>query len=116
MGKGWLTPAEQRRLGRAVATLLPLGKTYHVGSSVHPTEGRTPRDIDLRMMLDDAVYNALTPEQWTVIADHIGRSFEIESGVARLDFQIQSATAANAEHDGVRAAIFLHDPNPKIGA
>ena len=116
MGKGWLTPAEQRRLGRAVATLLPLGKTYHVGSSVHPTEGRAPRDIDLRMMLDDAAYDALTPEQWTVIADHIGRSLEIESGVARLDFQIQSATAANAEFDGARAAIFLHDPNPKIGA
>jgi hypothetical protein len=116
VGKGWLTPAEQRRLGRAVATLLPLGRTYHVGSSVYPTEGRAPRDIDLRLMLDDAVYDAITPEQWTVIADHIGRSIEVESGVARLDFQIQSVTAANAEGDGVRSAIFLHDPNPKIGA
>lgn len=99
-----------------MATLLPLGRTYHVGSSVYPTEGRVPRDIDLRLMLDDAVYDAITPEQWTVIADHIGRSIEIESGVTRLDFQIQSVTAANAEHDGIRSAIFLNDPNPRIGA
>lgn len=107
MNKGWLTPSEQRRLGRAVASLLPLGRTYHVGSSVFPLDGQRPRDIDLRLMLDDEVYSTLTPDQWVVIADHIGRSIEIESGVGRIDFQIQSVTEANAEHHGPRSAIFL---------
>lgn len=110
MSKGWLTPSESRRLTRVVASLLPLGKTYHVGSSVYPTEGRTPRDIDLRLMLDDEVYDALAPGQWTVISDHIGRSLEVESGVERIDFQIQSVTAANVEHAGIRSAIFLLPP------
>lgn len=48
----WLTPQQARRLGRACAVLLPLGSTYHVGSSLFPEPGVTPRDIDLRMMLD----------------------------------------------------------------
>lgn len=114
MGKGWLTPAEQRRLGRATASLLPLGQTYHVGSSVWLDEGRVPRDVDLRLMLTDDLHAALVPDQWKVIADHIGRSLEIESGVARIDFQIQSMSAANAEHPGgIRSAIFLHDPTTR---
>ncbi len=108
MSKGWLTPSEMRRLGRATASLLPLGKTYHVGSSVLPLDGQLPRDIDLRLMLDDEVYAAMTPDQWAIISDHIGRSIEVESGVERIDFQIQGTTAANADHKGVRSAIFLH--------
>lgn len=96
--KGWLTPAQQRRLGRAVATLLPLGTVYHVGSSVAPERGYTPRDVDLRLMLDDDLYARLSPEQWKALADHIGRSLEVETGVSPIDFQIQDTTAANAEH------------------
>lgn len=113
MGKGWLTPSEQRRLGRATASLLPLGKTYQVGSSVRPDEGRVPRDVDLRLLLEDDVYAALVPDQWKTIADHIGRSLELESGVDRIDFQIQGLTAANTEHSGIRSAIFLHDPTTR---
>lgn len=105
---GWLGPAQQRRLGRACAVLLPLGQVYQVGSSLLPEEGRTPRDIDLRMILDDDDYARLTPEQWTIIADHIGRSLEIETGVnLPVDFQIEQQTAANAEHPDKRSAIFL---------
>ena len=108
-GKGWLTPSEQRRLGRELAALLPLGRTYHVGSSVFVESGRTPRDIDLRLMLDDDVHAALTPEQWRIIGDHIGRSLEASTGVARLDFQIQSITEANRDHQGPRSALFVRD-------
>ncbi len=107
MRKQWLTPSQQRRLGRAVATLLPLGNVYHVGSSVLPDRGESPRDIDLRLMLDDQIYAALTPEQWTVIGDHIGRSIEAETGIGPIDFQVQDTTSTNAEHHGYRSAIFL---------
>lgn len=103
--KGWLTPAELRRLGRAAATLLPLGDAYHVGSSV-TTDG-TPRDIDLRLMLDTPTYLSLHAEQWRIIADHIGRSIEAETGIHRIDFQIQETAAANRDHKGkIRSAIF----------
>lgn len=107
--KGWLTPSEQRRLGRELAALLPLGRTYQVGSSVFVEPGRTPRDIDLRMMLDDELHAALTPAQWRIIGDHIGRSLEASTGVARIDFQIQSITEANRDHPGPRSALFVRD-------
>lgn len=103
----WLTPQQARRLGRACAVLLPLGSTYHVGSSLFPEPGVTPRDIDLRMMLDAEDYERLTPQQWQIIADHIGRSLEVETGIGPIDFQIQETAGANAEHPGPRSAIFL---------
>lgn len=114
--KGWLTPAQQRRLGRAVAPLLSLGRVYHVGSSVAPERGYTPRDVDLRLMLDDDLYARLSPEQWRALADHIGRSLEVESGVNRIDFQIQDTTTANAEHGhGWRSAIFMNGIQEECG-
>lgn len=104
----WLTPAEQRRLGRACADYLPLGKIYQVGSSLTWTKGDgAPRDIDLRMLLPDDQFDAMAPAQWEVIADAIGAALEAASGVGRIDFQIQPVTVANAEHPGPRAAIFL---------
>ncbi|WP_191565143.1 hypothetical protein [Janibacter melonis] len=109
MSKGWLTPSEQRRLGRELAALLPLGKTYHVGSSVLVEPGQTPRDVDLRMLLDDDVHAALTTAQWRILGDHIGRSLEVSTGVARIDFQIQSVTEANRDHPGPRSALFVRD-------
>lgn len=105
--KGWLTPSEQRRLGRELAALLPLGPTYHVGSSVFVEPGVAPRDVDLRLMLFDDVYAALRPEQWRIIGDHIGRSIEASTGVARIDFQIQSITEASRDHPGPRSALFV---------
>lgn len=104
----WLTPTEQRRLGRACAAYLPLGKICQVGSSLTWAKGdRAPRDIDLRMLLADDQFEAMTPAQWELIADAIGAALEAASGVGRIDFQIQPATAANAEHPGPRSAIFL---------
>ena len=104
----WLTPAQQRRLGRACAALLPLGETYHVGSSLTRERGENPpRDIDLRVMLLPEDYARLTASQWDVIADAIGRAIEAETGVAPIDFQIQDLNEANREFDGPRSAIFL---------
>lgn len=104
----WLTPVEERRLGRAVATLLPLGRTYLVGSSLlGRNTSRPPRDVDLRMIVDDSTYDALPAAAWTALADHIGASIEAETRVPRIDFQIQSRSAANEQHPGIRSAIFL---------
>lgn len=105
--KGWLTPSQMRRLGRACAALLPLGSVYHVGSSVMPEPGVIPRDIDLRMLLIAAEYDKHTPEQWAVLADCIGRSLETDTGIGPIDFQVQEINAANAEHKGLRSAIFV---------
>ena len=113
----WLTPAQQRRIGRACAGLLPLGRTYHVGSSLTRERGENPpRDIDLRMMLCPGDYARLTPSQWKVIADAIGRSIEAETGVAPIDFQIQDLDEANREFTEPRSAIFLSDIAPPRGA
>ena len=104
----WLTPAQQRRIGRACAALLPLGQTYHVGSSLTRSRGdNPPRDIDLRMMLSPEDYARLTPGQWRIIADAIGRSIEADTGIAPIDFQIQDLDEANAEFSETRSAIFL---------
>lgn len=104
--KGWLTPSQMRRLGRACATLLPFGDTYHVGSTVMAEPGTVPRDIDLRLLLDSENYARLTPQQWRVLADHIGRSLEAETGIGPIDFQVQDVDVANREHPGIRSAIF----------
>ncbi len=110
----WLTPTEQRRLGRACADYLPLGKIYQVGSSLRWKKGDgAPRDIDLRMLLDDDQFEAMAPAQWELIADAIGVALEAASGVGRIDFQIQLVTAANDEHTGPRSAIFLSGRDAK---
>lgn len=105
--KSWLTPAQMRRLGRACHALLPLGRVYHVGSSVLPERGVIPRDIDLRLTLDAEDYARLSPEQWKIIADHIGRSLEVETGVGPIDFQVRSTEEVNQYRPGPSSAIFM---------
>ena len=105
--KSWLTPSERRRLGIALAALLPLGRTYLVGSALAPPDQARCRATST---CECCSTTTSTPRSTassgrrspTTSAD---RS-EASTGVARIDFQIQSVTEANTDHDGPRSALF----------
>ena len=104
----WLTPRQQRDLDRACEPLWAIGSVYQVGSTLRPNgeRGRAPRDIDVRLLVDDDTWKLLDPDAWRVLSDYIGRALEAETGAVQpIDFQIQQVTAANAEHKGVRSAL-----------
>lgn len=101
----WLTPTQQRALDLACAPLWMFGSVYHVGSSLRWSKGSpAPRDVDVRLMVDAGTWGRHSPGEWTVLADHIGRSIEAQTGVSPIDFQVQEIEAANAEHSGMRSA------------
>lgn len=73
---------------------------YHVGSS---TRGKSWRDVDVRLMLDDEEFDALFPgyrcahqrdAKWALICAGISELGKRITGLP-IDFQIQRATAAN---------------------
>lgn len=73
---------------------------YHVGSSTH---GKTWRDVDVRLMLDDDEFHALFPgyrdadqrdAKWALICAAISELGKRLTGLP-VDFQIQRATTAN---------------------
>lgn len=135
------TPAPERRpilvgTGMPQTTLLKafgqwvcdaFGETaYHVGSSLY---GKTWRDVDVRLMLDDDEFHALFPgyqsagqadAKWGLVCAAISALGQQQTGLP-IDFQIQSATDANEKfgrgngngrnplflfnHDSAQAAI-----------
>ncbi len=103
----WLTPRQQRDLDRACEPLWSLGGVYQVGSTLRPNREHTraPRDVDVRLLVEDETWAALDPDAWRVLSDYIGRALEAETGMQPIDFQVQQRTAANAEHKGVRSAL-----------
>lgn len=73
---------------------------YHVGSSLY---GKTWRDVDVRLMLDDDEFHAMFPgykdagqrdSKWALICAAISELGKRQTGLP-IDFQIQAATAAN---------------------
>lgn len=73
---------------------------YHVGSS---TKGKTWRDVDVRLMLDDAEFDALFPgyrdadqrdAKWALICAAISELGKRLTGLP-IDFQVQRASKAN---------------------
>lgn len=88
---------------------------YLVGSSL---ERRDFRDVDVRLILSDAEYDAMfktskghfRKARWSLFCSSISMWLAARSGL-KIDFQIQRQTEANAENDGRRHAlgIFLDE-------
>lgn len=84
----------------------------HVGSSLH---GKTWRDVDVRLMLDDEQFHALFPgyryarqidAKWSLVCAAISELGKRLTGLP-IDFQIQSVTEANAAYRGPRNPLFF---------
>lgn len=83
---------------------------YHVGSSL---TGKTWRDVDVRVMLDDAAYESMglgnpeTPHQspkWVALCLAFSALGKQMTGLP-IDFQIQQRTKANKDEHGSRGAL-----------
>lgn len=88
---------------------------YLVGSSL---ERRDYRDVDVRLILDDAAYDALFPlgldwadAFWSLICTTTSLWLRQQTDLP-IDFQIQRQTDANRLHEGKRSALgtFLNYP------
>lgn len=75
---------------------------YLVGSAGVGATG-DHRDVDVRLMLDDAEFAAACPtrERWEFLCVAIGTYLRERTGLA-IDFQLQQQSAANSRHDGPR--------------
>lgn len=91
------------------------GGCYVVGSALERPDWR---DVDVRMILDDAAFAALFPhagQHWEHDARWLVLTIAISERLSRLtglpiDFQFQPQTQANARHHGRRNAIGLEIP------
>ncbi len=87
---------------------------YQVGSSVH---GKTWRDVDLRIMLDDDKFNAMFPNhsagynqqdaRWALICAAISELAKAQTGLP-VDFQFQRTSDANRLYKGARQPLALY--------
>lgn len=100
---GQLTTSDLYELDQAcrLVTAAFGGPPYLVGSA-HSGEGGY-RDVDVRLILDDDVFAAVCPtrERWELLCVAIGSYLAGRTGLP-VDFQIQSASVANARHSGPR--------------
>ena len=85
---------------------------YHVGSSIH---GKTWRDVDVRVMLDDDRFDALFPGYatwrqrdawWSLLCSAISELGRQRTGLP-IDFQVQRTTDANEKFPGARNPLFV---------
>lgn len=103
--------------GKSRASLLTTTELYHLDQACqvisrafggeHPylvgTAGgggaESYRDVDVRLMLDDGEFAEVCPtrERWELLCLSIGAYLASRTGLA-IDFQIQSASVANAKH------------------
>jgi hypothetical protein len=90
---------------------------YHVGSSVH---GKTWRDVDVRIMLDDDRFAALFPGYaawhqrdawWNLVNSALSELGRVRTGLP-IDLKIQPTTEANERFPGSRNPLMLglHEP------
>lgn len=93
---------------------------YLVGSSI---ERRDFRDVDVRLILDDAKYDQLfhdkdagwTNALWSLMCTSISDYLSKVSGLP-IDFQIQRQTQANEQHKGQHRSalgLFLDYPGER---
>lgn len=103
----WLTPSQIRSLDRACESLWTLGGVYQVGSTLiaNGERARPPRDIDIRLLVEDETWALFEPSTWKMLSDYIGRALETETGITPIDFQVQSRTEANRDHPHRRSAL-----------
>lgn len=98
---------------------------YHVGSSI---QGKTWRDVDVRIMLDDDRFGALFPGYgtwrqrdawWSLVCAGISELGRVRTGLP-VDFQVQRTSEANAMFDGPRNPLFINraedDHRPEMRA
>jgi hypothetical protein len=79
----------------------PDGHCYLVGSSLVRADYH---DVDVRLILEDAVYDRLfqnesgyTNPLWSLICTTVSAWLSQQSGLPRIDFQIQRQTRANED-------------------
>ena len=98
--------------------------SYHVYLVGSATENRDYRDIDVRLILDDADYDHLFNDVtgthlnalWSLMCTSISLYLSKASDLP-IDFQIQRQTQANEQHHGQRQClgIFLDYPGERPG-
>jgi hypothetical protein len=78
------------------------GPPYLVGSAGIGGE-RSPRDVDVRLILDDEVFDRIIENQnrWALLSLAIGDYLRQRTGLP-IDFQIQRQTEANERHNKPR--------------
>jgi hypothetical protein len=85
---------------------------YHVGSSMY---GKQWRDVDVRVMLDDADFDALFPgyqlynqndSKWALVNAAMSALAQQQTGLP-VDFQFQRVTDANRKYNGARNPLML---------
>lgn len=94
---------------------------YQVGSSIH---GKTWRDVDIRIMLDDDEFDAMFPgctagynqqdAKWALICAAVSALAKAQTGLP-VDFQFQRVSDANQRYAGPRQPLALyahHNPGP----
>ena len=119
----YLTTTEYFRLDVACTPLWPAfqshGGVYLVGSVIRKANWR---DVDVRVILDDAEYDRLFPvtdewgenAQWKIICIAISSYLSSVTGLP-IDFQIQRQAQANArspkaeDHPRRAIGLFIHD-------
>lgn len=76
------------------------GTPYLVGTAGFGGAG-SYRDVDVRLMLDDAEFAAVCPTlaRWELLCVVIGTYLRERTGLP-VDFQIQAVSVANARHGG----------------
>lgn len=89
---------------------------YLVGSAGVGNDGAPPRDVDVRLMLDDDEFAAACPtrERWELLCLAIGAYLASRAGL-KVDFQIQSASVANEKHPGPRNPLGLQHADGRSG-
>ncbi len=83
---------------------------FLVGTTMQPRDGRSPRDVDVRMILTDRAYDrlakAIRPEGIAFLGIAVGQYLAALSSLP-VDFQIQRMTEATATHTGPRNPLGL---------
>lgn len=76
---------------------------YLVGSALGTAPSGAPRDVDVRLMLDDAEFAAACPTRarWELLCLAIGTYLRERTGLP-VDFQIQLTSIANERYSGMR--------------
>lgn len=74
---------------------------YLVGSALGTAPSGAPRDVDVRLMLDDAEFAAACPTRarWELLCVAIGTYLRERTGLP-VDFQIQLTSIANERYSG----------------
>lgn len=111
----WLGAPAAFNLNQACLTLSEAfgwGHTFLVGSAI---ERRDFRDVDVRVILDDAEYDRMFPNQtdsraaqhdayWSLLCSSVSEWLASRTGLP-IDFQIQRRTQANEKFQGKRQAL-----------